>query len=237
MVPLLLLLLLAYIVIQLIYSGYYIKNGRGKLSKHEFKREIVIDTANGSKNVLKLFISGDSLAIRLGATAFETFIPGRVSNFFARDNIVEFKNAAVSGAKMRDVLNFPKPKEQQDIIGMIISSNDLLRFTPYDKFEDSTQKVVGVYAQLTDKLIIVGPGRVEDSPIIPIFVKPIYNFRARKYAEIIKEESKKYKNVSYINPREAPEGIVQVKNWQSPDKFHPSDEGQVFWFELVKSAL
>lgn len=233
--PYLFLFLLVFFVIQLIYSAYFIKYGRSKLTNQEFKRDAKLGDSN--KKSLKFFVTGDSLAVGLGATTFETTVAGRVANYLTQDNFVEFKNESVSGAKMQDLLNFPKPKEKQDIIVIIVSSNDLLRLTPYRHFEDSTQKVIATYSSLCDKLIVVGPSRVSDSPVIPLFIKPIYKIRAKKYGEIIKKTSLQFKSVFYVNPHDSPHGINQVKNWASADKFHPGDDGQVYWFELIKTAI
>jgi len=222
------------IVVQALYSTYYFRKS-GELVKnphvgrHEFGEK--------KNKEFKLFFGGDSVGAGVGATSLETSVSGRVAKYLTQDKFVVLDNRSVSGTKMRDLAKRELPEGKWDVAVLVVSSNDLFRLANLDEFKKSTEKVVGEYSKIADKVIIVGPGRVFDSPAVPIVVRPIYRWRAGAYIKVMDGEIAKYDNVVHINPVNPPHGLKQVENWESPDKFHPGDNGQEYWFEMIKTAL
>ncbi len=226
--------ILLLIAAQVLYSRHYfrissqlVKNDH--VGKHEFGEK---------KNPeFKLFFGGDSVGAGVGATSLETSVSGYTAKYLAKDKFVILDNQSVSGTKMRDLAKRELPEGKWDAAVLIVSSNDLFRFANLEEFKKSTEKVVSEYSKISEKVIIVGPGRVFDSPAVPVLIRPIYRWRAGAYIKVMDEEIKKYKNVVHISPINPPAGLTQVANWESPDKFHPGDEGQKYWFEMIKTAL
>ena len=138
---------------------------------------------------------------------------------------------------MADMLSRKTHSERQDLIVLIVSSNDLFHVTNLKEFEKSTSEVLQKYAKLTDKLVIQGPGRVFDAPALPLPVRLFYKLQAPKYASVISAEAKKYKNVLHVNPINPPMDLTGYGHSNSPDKFHPDDEGYRFWFDMLKPNL
>lgn len=228
-------LLIVVIILQIIYSGYYLNIGR-RIAQNKF----INKTELGDKTnpVVKLFISGDSVAVGVGASSFETSVAGRIGSFYAQKNYVQFENQAISGARMANLLKMPLPQEKQDVLILIISSNDLFYFTPLDQFKISSQKVIQRYLPLTDKLIIVGPGRVFDGQAVPIPLQLVYKARASEYENILKDLSAKDQKIVYLDPIRTPTDNKKYgKNTNAEDKFHPNDAGYEYWFDLIKPAL
>lgn len=223
-----------YIVGQIIYSAFYFSRA-SKISKDSFEKEL--ELGKKSNPHLRLTVYGDSVGVGIGATSFEKSLAGRVVNYLASDHFVIFKNLSVSGTKMADLIEAPEPSEKQDIILLVISSNDLFRFNNLGKFEEATAKVAEKYSSLTDLVIIVGPGRVFDSRAVPLPARPIYKIQAPKYAAIVEKEAKSFKNIKYVNPIDPPVDIKNYHGEPSFDRFHPSDDDYVFWFDMVKTAL
>lgn len=227
-------LILLLIAAQVLYSSYYFRKSadlvkNDHVGKHEFGDE---------KNPeFKLFFGGDSVGAGVGATSLETSVSGYVAKYLAKNKFVILDNRSVSGTKMRDLAKRELPEGKWDVAVLIVSSNDLFRFANLAEFKKSTEKVVSGYSKISDKVIIVGPGRVFDSPAVPVLIRPIYRLRAGAYIKVIAEEIKKYENVVHISPINPPAGLVQVANWESPDKFHPGDEGQKYWFEMIRTGL
>lgn len=221
-------LIFAFLVAQLIYSGYYFRKAR-ILAETIFTRDL--EVGDRKNPILKVLIGGDSIATGVGATSAQTSTAGRLANYLAKSNYLIFKNRAANGAKIRNLLKETLPSEKQDLIILIVSSNDLLYFTNFKKFETDTKKVLEKYSKLTKKLIIVGPGRIDSCVAIPYPLKLIYKNRGSKYASVIASKTRYYPNIVYIKPDWPPKGTF------SSDKFHPNDEGHKVWFERIKKAL
>jgi lysophospholipase L1-like esterase len=226
--------LIIYAVIQIAYSFYYFRVAR-KISKDSFVRSGTFGKSDKPK--LTLTIYGDSVGVGVGATKFETALSGRIVEYLSENHEVIFDNKSVSGLKMADLLKSPEANGKQDIIILVISSNDLFRFTNLTQFEKSTATVLKKYSPLADKIIIIGPGRIFDAKVIPFFIRPFYKYFAPKYAKIISEEVKNYPNMVHINPIDPPVNPKDYKGKPSADNFHPSDNGYLFWFDMVKTGL
>lgn len=231
---LILFLILTYILVQAAYSTYYSRKGMA-LAKITYTQDLVLGDPKDPP--LKVFIDGDSVGAGVGATSFEKSLVGRLSGYLAKDHYVALKNESINGSKMTDMLLRNVPSEKQDLIILIVSSNDLFHFTNLGEFEKSTSEVLQKYAKLTSKLIIQGPGRVFDAPALPLPVRFIYKLQAPKYAAIIANEAKKYQNVLHVNPINPPIDLTGYGHGSSPDKFHPDDEGYRFWFDMLKPSL
>lgn len=156
---------LLILFLQTLYSSYYLYIGH-KISSKKFPASASF--GEKSNPTLKLFITGDSVAAGVGATTFENSVSGRIARYLAQNHYILFQNEAESGAKMESVLKLPLPKEKQDLLIIIASSNDLFKFTNPNKFKKSAEETVGLYAENATKLIVVGPGRVFDGEALPI---------------------------------------------------------------------
>lgn len=222
------------IVIQIAYSAFYFSRSV-KLIKNSHVGDY--EFGDKGKKEFKLYVTGDSVGAGVGASKIDTSVAGRLALHIAHDHFVKLKNDSVIGAKMKDLVKQDVPSGHWDMALLVISSNDLFRFSNLNEFRRSTSEVVKKYSTVADKVIIVGPGRVFDAPPIPIVLRPIYRSRAGEYAQIISEEVKKYDNVVHVNPIAAPKKLAEGKGWASPDKFHPGDKGHEYWFEMIKTAI
>ena len=230
----LIILLLLYIVGQIVYSGYYFFKARSLLG---IKHNQNFESSDKSKPDFRMYINGDSVATGVGATSFETTFPGLLSQYLSQKYHVVLKNDSKAGNKMAD-LAASFPQEKQNLIVVIIASNDLLRFSPFGEFTRSTQTVLDKYSELSEKVIIIGPGGVHRAPVMPIFMRPIYNWRAKKYISIIDGVAKKHPNITYLNSTNIPHNFRPNPNQaRSVDSFHPGDEGHRLFFELIKSTF
>lgn len=227
-------LIVLYSVLQGLYTYYYF-NRSAALTRH---------TYTGQKNIGKstnptfsILIDGDSVGAGVGASSFDTSVAGRIANYKAQESYVQMLNNSVSGSKMKDLVDREIPQEKYDLVVLIISSNDLFRFTNIGDFKNYTNKVLEKYSKLCDKLIIVGPGRLFDSTAIPIVLKPIYKIQSVKYADVISQSAKKFSNVIYINPLDTKVRRSEYGYTGATDGFHPNDEGHRFWFDLIRPHL
>lgn len=227
-------IILIYVIAQAIYTGYFMYKSQSLVKKVYVGQKVLGDSKNTQFN---LFVDGDSVGAGVGASSFETSVAGRVAQFYAQKNHVNFVNNSVNGSRMNTLASKSIPSEKQDLTLLVISSNDLFHFSNLSEFKNSTQKVLEKYSRNTDKLILIGPGRVFDTGAIPLFIKPFYKSQGAKYAKIIENEAKKYPNVIYVNPQNVSVPRSKYGATDATDGFHPNDEGHRFWFDLIKPNL
>ncbi len=227
-------IILAYIIVQSAYSGYFFSKS-GELAK---KTYVGKKTLGNPKNPeFHLFLDGDSVGAGVGASSFETSVGGRISGFYAQKYYVHFVNQSISGSAMNSLVDRLLPDEKQNLTVLIISSNDLFHFSSVSNFKPDTRKVLERYSKNTDKLIIIGPGRIFDSTAIPIVIRPIYQFAAWNYSKIIASEAKNFSKVVYVNPLITKINRSNYGYESASDGFHPNDEGHRFWFDLIRPVL
>lgn len=229
---LLIILFPVYVVAQALYSGFFLLKAK-ELQEHIYTGDFVI----GKGNDFFMFAAGDSVGAGVGASSFETSVVGRTAEFIAKNHTVKLTNKSVSGYKMDDLLRISLPERQQDLILLVIGSNNLFHFTDINRFGEDTETVLRQYSKKAKKVIIIGPGRVFDTDAIPLILRPIYRNLAPKYAEKMKIASLKFDNVIYINPIEAKLPPQLYGDTGAADHFHPNDSGHRFWFDLLKSSL
>jgi len=223
-----------YIILQTIYSAFYFRRA-AKISKVRFEDKLEKGVKDEPR--LNFTVTGDSVGVGVGATIFDTSLAGRLVSLLSEKNYVIFNNLSKSGAKMSDLESLQIPTEKQNLIVIVISSNDLFRFTNPNKFKTSTKNVLEKYSKLSDKVVVVGPGRVFDAAAVPIPLRLIYKIQAPKYAQILNDEAQNFPNISHINPVNPPVNPKNYKGRPSFDRFHPSDDDYIFWFDMVKTAL
>lgn len=226
--------ILAYIIGQALYTGYYLRQSRN-LTKRTFTKSGLF----GSGRSVKLYITGDSLGAGIGATSFETSLAGRVVAQLARQHTVELKNTSVSGYVASDLLQVELPAQHQDIVVLVISSNDLLHSTNLKSFENTTEEVLQRFSPLSDRVIVIGPGDVGGSDLIPLIARPYFHWKRPQYVESLQRASAKLSNITYINPVDKPPDFVgrYSQNTTSTDHFHLNDEGYRWWSDLIIQAL
>lgn len=227
-------LILLYSIIQLAYSSYFFSIA-SRLSKVSYSRKTTLGSS--SNPIFRIFVAGDSVGAGVGATSFEKSAAGRIATYFAQKYRVEFENISVSGKKMANLLDDPTPTEKQNLVVLIIGSNNLFRLTNLGRFREATPRVLAKYVPLTEKLIIIGPGRVADSDAIPFVLRPIYKLLGPAYAKTIREAAAKYANAVYVNPLEHSADFKKYGYTLAKDKFHPNDIGHQFWFDLIKTGF
>ena len=226
-----------YISIELIHSAYYFKRAR-ILANRTYMNSI--NLGDKSKRKFRVLIAGDSIAAGVGATEFDRSFPGLIGNYLGEKYYVELRNFSMSGSKISDLLEMNFARQKQDLIAMVISSNDLLRFTKLKRFRQETEDVLSRFSKLARKVVVTGPGNISLCPAIPGFLKPIYRHRAFRYAGILAKASGKFKNVVYVNSvslSENPLNRYDNTHHNTVDGFHPNDKGHRFWFGLVKDYL
>lgn len=229
-----LLIIALFIVLYVLYYYYRIKKA---YTLAEVTHTKWADLGHSNKK-FNLLILGDSIGTGVGASCFEKSVAGRIACYLAKKYRVTLTNASVNGSKIQNLLNRKVPKDKQDLSIILISSNDVLRFTNLDKFKENTIKVLKKFSKATKRLIIIGPANVGLAKFLPLPLRILYLYRAPKYTSALKEASSKFRNVTYINSLKPAKNLGKYEqSYYSLDMFHPNDEGHSFWFEMVKNYL
>ncbi len=221
-----------YCIGQFLFTGYFMFRSKAMPSQSFAGKS---ELGDKSKTLLRVFLTGDSVAAGVGASGFETSLAGRLATGLSADHYVIFTNAAKSGNKMADMTTVPD--RQQDVIVLFVSSNDLFHFTGLKKFEADTSAALVRYSKLSKKVVIVGPADIGGATAIPLIVKPIYAMQWPKYAAVIRNAAAKYDNVKYIYPAEYKEKLKTYGHTEAVDGFHPNDNGHRFWADLILSEI
>jgi lysophospholipase L1-like esterase len=227
-------ILVIYIIFQAAYTGYYYLKSESLIKKVYIGERTIGKVSNPKFN---LFVDGDSVGAGVGASAWDKSVAGRVASYYSEKYSVGYVNNSKVGAQMADLAHKQLPHLHPNLTILVISSNDLFHFTNLSKFEISTKEVLARYSEFSDKVILIGPGRVFDAAAIPIIIKPLYKIQGNKYAKIIDKESKNYPNVIYVNPLNTSVSRSDYGPTNGSDGFHPNDEGHRFWFDLIKPHL
>lgn len=233
MIKVVIFLIVIYIVFQAAYSIYYLNKSAEVVKKTHTG---TFNLGEKSKPSYLIWADGDSVGAGVGASSFKTSLVGRIGEHIADDNNVTLNNKSISGLRMKQLVEHTLPDKKQDLIVLVISSNDLFHFSNLKDFKVSTEKVLARYSPLGEKLIIIGPGRIFDADAVPVILKPVYRLIASKYSDVISQEAKKYKNVIYINPTSV-KSAREYGFTGASDHFHPNDAGYEFWFDLVRPHL
>lgn len=218
--------------IELIHTFYSLNNGI-ELSEKTFTSQI--SNINQSKPFLNILFLGDSIGAGVGAEKLEETAYYKFSDYLSNYFSINISNKAVSGNKVEDLLDdeILISNQKFNLTIMIISSNDLFRFTPKEEFESNVEKLFSSYLNISNKIIILGPGRVFEVSGIPFFMKPLYKARSSFYGDTITNISYKYSNIFHVNPlKNIPVG--EFYDIEAKDNFHPNNQGHTYWFELIK---
>ncbi|HCJ52467.1 MAG TPA: hypothetical protein DIS62_06365 [Candidatus Kerfeldbacteria bacterium] len=221
--------ILFYLCIRVASSGYYLFRIWG-VSRLTHRGTIVMGDLSNSQ--MKILVHGDSVAAGVGAYTPEQTIAGLLAQHFSTTHYVTVVNKGKPGVRMIDLANQGAPDERYDLVVLIVSSNDVYKFTPLRRFALATREVLDAYSAVAKQVVIAGPAKMSELPALIGGHRMIMRFREHRYATILAETCEKYSNVTHIIPY-APPGMHIF----APDKYHPNPEGHRLWFELILKSL
>ena len=213
-------------IIFMFYSLYQ----SSSLVQNTFTEEISYTHITNDEEVRVLFL-GDSLAEGVGASNIEYSAYGRFAGYLSHNFSINFTNKAQTGNRVRDLIDI-NLTNNYDLIIVLISSNDLFRFSSLTKFEDDLNTFISQVSDNGERIIIVGPGRVFETRALPFWSLPIYKYRSTKYSDIISNLVLDSSNIVYINPLDDLK-LNEYGKMEARDNFHPNDEGHRYWFDLI----
>ena len=224
--------ILVYILLQFLWTGYFMQKSKTLMAQTSYPHQLEL----GRGKEISILFLGDSITAGTGTNSFDQTLVYKITKNLSDKNNVKIKNLAISGNKVADLLKDDVPPKSDYTI-IFIGSNDLFHFTKMENFEDSTKKVLDKWADSADKVILIGPANVGGASAIPIFMKPFYFFMMPKYGKTLEKVSKNYPNVKYVYPGEYMEMLKRYGNTEAIDGFHPNENGNSFWADVILKNL
>lgn len=231
-----------FLLILLILCGFYLNRSYAYFYNYFDKNflEAPNETLNPKSQKPNFITLGDSLLDGVGASSEQTSFSYMLYKSSDPKSNMNLINLAVSGAKVRNVLEEQLPVALQEDLAdvvILIGINDIHDQTPLKSFEKDYR---GIIEELTSKTsakitLINIPYLGSD-----LILLPPWNFytdlKTRQYNEIIKNlaEEKNLKLVDLYGLTE--DKFKKNSSLYSKDQFHPSDQGYALWMELINNT-
>lgn len=226
-----LIILIVFCLYQIFRTRYYIGLGT-EIAKNTQPYE-----QNPENPDFSILVIGDSTGYGTGASTPEKSIIGLIGNEYPNAKIV---NKAKNGAKVSDLIPILESiEERYDAIFIHVGGNDILRFTPYDEFEQDLRLVLEMAQTKADHVMYTSCGNVGTILTFPPGAGYIYDKRTRRVREIILKVTEE-KDIVYNDLFNEPENDPFYKDpdkYYAADYLHPSDEGYAEWFKVVGEGL
>jgi lysophospholipase L1-like esterase len=187
---------------------------------------------------MKILVIGDSTALGTGASQPEHSLAGLLGASFSEASI---ENHGVNGAKTKDLIKrLERLKgKRYDLMMIHIGGNDVVRFTERKDLMHDIDIVLRSAKQLADKVVLVSTGNVGTAKLLPLGTRWLFTWRTRQVRDVLKTAAAK-QGISYVDlfrePKDDPFARDPSK-YYAADSFHPSDEGYLDWFQIIRRNL
>ena len=195
-------------------------------------------TRNKAEAKMKILVIGDSTALGTGATQPEHSLAGLLGAHFPEASI---ENHGVNGAKTKDLIKrLERLREKHfDLMMVHIGGNDVVRFTERKELTHDIDIVLRSAKQLADKVVLVSTGNVGTAKLLPLGTRWLFTWRTRQVRDTLKTAATKH-GISYVDLfREYNNDpfALDPSKYYAADSFHPSDEGYLDWFQIIRRSL
>lgn len=190
---------------------------------------------------LHYLILGDSTAVAVGGT-YEKGLAIESARHLAENREVELINAAVSGARIHDVLVEQLPRvdlSRADLVLIDAGANDVTHFTSSRSFERDFRRVVIAIQQRNPRahIVVTGSADMGSPPRIPRLLRPLATFRTHRLNVIVERLARQYHLTFAPIARETGPLFRGDPTLFSEDRFHPNDRGYATWTKVINDAL
>ncbi|MGQ0431020.1 MAG: SGNH/GDSL hydrolase family protein [Microthrixaceae bacterium] len=192
----------------------------------------------GAGPALRMVWLGDSTAAGVGASSARLAIPRRVAAEL--DRPVELTNLAVSGARVRDVVDDQLPRLdalRPDVVLVSIGANDVTHLTSRADFRRTYERML---TAIPDDALIVLLG-VPDMGAPTRLAQPlraIAGLRGRQLDEVVRTLAGDH-DAEYVDiaGETGPTMRSDTARYFAADRYHPSDDGYALWAAAVLEVL
>jgi len=205
-----------------------------KMEEHDPSGEV------GTGRPLHLVVLGDSTVAAPGLPSVDTNWTRQVAARMADRYRVKITSLAVSGSKVRDLLDgqlSQAVKLRPDVVLVAVGANDVFRFVPKESFRRDLDRLVGRLVDVAPVVMLSGVG---DLGTIPRFLPPLdrfYKERARRFDGVHQSVAEKYGVAKVHQWGEAAEVFRTGKDVFAADLFHASEVGHAVWADVAWETL
>jgi lysophospholipase L1-like esterase len=233
---LLLLLLLAAAALYLVYHAVQVYRHvklSGKLV--EAAKPFEVERGEGAPRIL---VVGDSTAVGVGATSPAHTTAGYFATEYPQFSVT---NLAVSGAKVKDVLNQLRSSSGTYRAVLIqAGGNDTIQFSDQAELRADYAELLSEAKSRSSVVLALSTGNVGRAPLFNFFpLNYIYEARTKKVRAILMDEASKA-DISYIDLyKEGKDDAISKDpaKYYAADGLHLSDVGWAVWYQDIKKVF
>jgi lysophospholipase L1-like esterase len=225
------------------YTGFYNIIGNANLKPLFIEKSLIINNPLGQgETQVKYVALGDSLSAGVGSLDIRnTFVYQYASNLSEKYKEVQLINLAISGGTTTEVINYqlaPAIQENPDYVTLLIGTNDIHNKRSVTDFRDNFQKILNeLLTKTTAQITVINIPYLGASKVIYPPFNFLLNYRTQQFNKVISglvnnvSDSNRVKLVDLYNKTYAVQ--KQDQKYYSSDFFHPSDDGYIFWGQMI----
>lgn len=186
-------------------------------------------------------VLGDSTAAGVGAP-YEDGIAIQTAKHLAEARQVTLHNFAVSGARIRDVLETQLPKAlsiRPHLVLVSAAANDVTHLTSIPSMRRRLREIVARLrtANPAVHIVVTGAPDMGSPPRVPWVLRPIASVRTKMVNRMVRNEVKELNLVfAPIAERTGPL-FRRDRSLFDADRFHPNSRGYATWTSVLNEAL
>lgn len=208
-------------------------------TSNSFKRDYFVGEpgARGATYV----VLGDSTAVGYGVDALEQSYAHQVAASWAKSGrYVHVINLAVSGARLRDVVNLQMPRLEKlspDLISISVGANDATHGTSPAEYRDLLAKLLTGLQTTRAGVLLANTPDMYQAPALPLPFAILAGKRARRQNQMLAKamRSTQFRGVDLYDRGKLI--YRRDKGLYAADLFHPTARGYSIWADLFAEEL
>lgn len=192
--------------------------------------------------LLNYLVLGDSTAAGVGAPYDQGIAVGTAVEL-GRSHQVTMWNAAVSGARIRDVSDSQLPdaltRVRPDLVLLSVGANDVTHLTPIPSMRARLRAIVRRLRAVNPdvRIVITGSPDMGSPPRIPWLLRGIASLRARMVNRMFRAEVAQ-QSLAFAPIAEVTGPMFRRdRTLFDHDRFHPNARGYAEWITVLNEAL
>ena len=190
---------------------------------------------------LTYVVLGDSTAAGVGAP-YDEGIAVQTATRLSSSRRVTMHNFAVSGARMRDVLETQLPSAEAlrpELVLLSVGANDVTHLTSIPSMRERLREIVSRLrtANPAVRIVVTGSPDMGSPPRIPWILRGTASLRTRLVNRMFTSEAKSL-NLVFAPIAEKTGPLFRAdRTLFHPDRFHPNARGYAAWTAVLNEAL
>jgi lysophospholipase L1-like esterase len=186
-------------------------------------------------------VLGDSTAAGVGAP-YDQGIAMATTRELSRSHEVSMHNVAVSGARIRDVLNEQLPRAanlRPDLVLLSVGANDVTHLTSVRSMRANLREIVRRLRSTNPDvaIVITGSPDMGSPPRIPRLLRGLASCRTKQVNRMFVAEAERLHLTFAPIAAETGPLFRRDRSLFAADRFHPNERGYATWTAVLNRAL